>query len=121
MRQLSQFAIARRAVLAGACAGVASGCVSPGSLDKAATDAETIGRLAAREWASRPEITPYVIPEAVAPHYAEACTAFGAARLFLVVAMDIAAQNIPELSILLTRAALLLDPGDDRRVAARQV
>ena len=40
--------------------------------------------------------------------------AFGVARLFLGVAQDIAAQEIPELSIMLTRAALLLDPGDDR-------
>ncbi|RYE01113.1 MAG: tetratricopeptide repeat protein [Sphingomonadales bacterium] len=40
--------------------------------------------------------------------------AFGTARLFLGVAEDIAAQNIPVLSILLTRAALLLDPADDR-------
>jgi unsaturated rhamnogalacturonyl hydrolase len=85
MRQLSEIAFTRRTVLAGACVGVASGCVSPGSLDKAATDAETIGRLAALEWAARPEITPYVIPEAVAPHYAEACTALGAARLAAVL------------------------------------
>ncbi|RYY23173.1 MAG: tetratricopeptide repeat protein [Sphingomonadales bacterium] len=40
--------------------------------------------------------------------------AFGASRLFLGVAEDIAAQEIPVLSILLTRAALLLDPADDR-------
>lgn len=39
---------------------------------------------------------------------------FGAARLFLGVAEDIAAQDIPALSIMLTRAALLLDPADDR-------
>lgn len=39
---------------------------------------------------------------------------FGTARLFLGVAEDIAAQDIPALSILLTRAALLLDPADDR-------
>jgi tetratricopeptide (TPR) repeat protein len=40
--------------------------------------------------------------------------AFGTARLFLGVARDIAAQEIPALSIVLTRAALLLDPADDR-------
>lgn len=40
--------------------------------------------------------------------------AFGASRLLLGVAEDIAAQDIPALSILLTRAALLIDPGDDR-------
>ncbi|MES2987260.1 MAG: tetratricopeptide repeat protein [Pseudomonadota bacterium] len=40
--------------------------------------------------------------------------AFGASRLFLGVAEDIAPQNIPVLSILLTRSALLLDPLDDR-------
>ena len=81
MRQLNEINITRRTVLAGACVGFASGCVSPGSPDPATADAETIGRLAACEWASRPEITPYVITEAVAPHYAEACTALGAVQL----------------------------------------
>lgn len=40
--------------------------------------------------------------------------AFGASRLFLGMAEDIASQDIAVLSILLTRAALLLDPADDR-------
>ena len=40
--------------------------------------------------------------------------AFGASRLFLGVAEDIAEQQIAVLSILLTRSALLLDPDDDR-------
>lgn len=39
---------------------------------------------------------------------------FGASRLFRGMARDVAAQEIPVLSILLTRTALLLDPGDDR-------
>jgi unsaturated rhamnogalacturonyl hydrolase len=81
VRQLNEIAFTRRTVLAGVCASMTSGCISLGSPEETATDAETIGRLAAREWASRPEITPYVIPEAVAPHYAEACTALGVARL----------------------------------------
>lgn len=40
--------------------------------------------------------------------------AFGASRLLLGMAQDIAEQKIAVLSILLTRSALLLDPQDDR-------
>ncbi|RYY43888.1 MAG: tetratricopeptide repeat protein [Sphingomonadales bacterium] len=45
---------------------------------------------------------------------AKPSAAFGASRLFLQVAQDIAAQEIFPLTIALTRAALLLDPADDR-------
>lgn len=40
--------------------------------------------------------------------------AFGAARLFLSLAADLQQEETVPLSILLTRAALLLDPADDR-------
>jgi Flp pilus assembly protein TadD len=39
---------------------------------------------------------------------------FGAARLFLSLAADLAQEDAGPLSILLTRASLLLDPSDDR-------
>lgn len=45
---------------------------------------------------------------------AKGTATFGASRLFLGVAQDIAAQQIFPLSIALTRAALLLDPTDAR-------
>jgi len=40
--------------------------------------------------------------------------AFGAARMFLALAVEVASEDMQPLSILLTRAALLLDPRDDR-------
>jgi tetratricopeptide (TPR) repeat protein len=40
--------------------------------------------------------------------------AFGAARMFLELAVEIAGEEMQPLSILLTRSALLLDPRDDR-------
>lgn len=40
--------------------------------------------------------------------------AFGASRLFLGLAQDIAKEDMQPLSVLLTRSALLLDPEDDR-------
>ncbi|ATY31491.1 tetratricopeptide repeat protein [Sphingomonas psychrotolerans] len=40
--------------------------------------------------------------------------AFGAARMFLELAVEIAGEDMQPLSVLLTRAALLLDPRDDR-------
>lgn len=45
---------------------------------------------------------------------AKPSAAFGAARLFLSLAVDLSGEEVTPLSILLTRAALLLDPGDDR-------
>jgi tetratricopeptide (TPR) repeat protein len=39
---------------------------------------------------------------------------FGAARLFLSLAVDLAQEEVLPLSVVLTRAALLLDPTDDR-------
>lgn len=38
----------------------------------------------------------------------------GAARLLLGIAIDVAQEDAPPLSVLLTRTALLLDPSDDR-------
>jgi tetratricopeptide (TPR) repeat protein len=40
--------------------------------------------------------------------------AFGASRMFLELAVEIAGEDMAELSVVLTRAALLLDPRDDR-------
>jgi tetratricopeptide (TPR) repeat protein len=40
--------------------------------------------------------------------------AFGASRLFLGLAVDLAQQDLVDLSIALTRAALLIDPSEDR-------
>ncbi|MDV3456285.1 tetratricopeptide repeat protein [Sphingomonas sp. HF-S4] len=40
--------------------------------------------------------------------------AFGASRMFLELAVEVADEEMAQLSILLTRAALLLDPRDDR-------
>ncbi len=40
--------------------------------------------------------------------------AFGAARMFLALAVEIAGEEMQPLSVALTRAALLLDPRDDR-------
>lgn len=40
--------------------------------------------------------------------------AFGASRMFLELAVEIAGEDMATLSIILTRAALLLDPGEDR-------
>nr|WP_315588731.1 tetratricopeptide repeat protein [Sphingomonas psychrotolerans] len=40
--------------------------------------------------------------------------AFGAARMFLELAVEIAGEDMQPLSVLLTRSALLLDPRDDR-------
>jgi Flp pilus assembly protein TadD len=40
--------------------------------------------------------------------------AFGTSRLFLALAGDLSEQDVPMLSIALTRSALLLDPGADR-------
>lgn len=40
--------------------------------------------------------------------------AFGTSRLFLDLAVEIASEDMAELSVVLTRAALLLDPEDDR-------
>jgi Flp pilus assembly protein TadD len=45
---------------------------------------------------------------------AKADAAFGASRLFLGLARDIAKEDMAPLSVLLTRSALLLDPSDDR-------
>lgn len=45
---------------------------------------------------------------------AKAGAAFGAARLFLDLATEIGAEDMADLSIVLTRAALLLDPEEDR-------
>lgn len=39
---------------------------------------------------------------------------FGASRMFLELAVEIVGEDMPELSVVLTRAALLLDPQDDR-------
>jgi Flp pilus assembly protein TadD len=39
---------------------------------------------------------------------------FGVSRLFLDLAVEVAGEDMAELSIVLTRAALLLDPEDDR-------
>jgi tetratricopeptide (TPR) repeat protein len=39
---------------------------------------------------------------------------FGASRMFLELAVEIADEEMEQLSVLLTRAALLLDPRDDR-------
>ncbi|WP_150125425.1 tetratricopeptide repeat protein [Sphingomonas sp. LM7] len=39
---------------------------------------------------------------------------FGASRMFLELAVEIADEDMAQLSVLLTRAALLLDPQDDR-------
>lgn len=44
----------------------------------------------------------------------KADAAFGASRLFLGLAQDIAKEDMQPLSVLLTRSALLLDPRDDR-------
>lgn len=71
----------RRQVMAGASATALAGCASTGGLVPSQPSAAEIGRRAAREWAARPEVTPYVIPETVAPHYTEACAALGVARL----------------------------------------
>ncbi|NIJ18580.1 tetratricopeptide (TPR) repeat protein [Sphingomonas naasensis] len=40
--------------------------------------------------------------------------AFGAAHMFLELAVEVAGEDMASLSVLLTRAALLLDPRDDR-------
>ena len=71
----------RRQIVAGAGAVALAGCISTGRLASPPSSAAEIGRRAAREWAARPEVTPYVIPETVAPHYTEACAALGVARL----------------------------------------
>ncbi|MBC9031462.1 tetratricopeptide repeat protein [Sphingomonas sp. JC676] len=44
----------------------------------------------------------------------KADAAFGASRLFLGLAQDIAKEDMQPLTVLLTRSALLLDPEDDR-------
>lgn len=71
----------RRELLAGAGA-----CAAIASLPLRATDVAlpppaAIGVIAAREWAARPEITPYDIGIAQAVHYSEAAMALGVARL----------------------------------------
>lgn len=40
--------------------------------------------------------------------------AFGASRMFLELAVEVSGEDMASLSVLLTRAALLLDPRDDR-------
>ena len=79
MRQLSRLVMPRRAILAGAFAAMLGGCASVRSPGR--SSAEKVGRTAAAEWASRPAVTPYVIPDVTAPHYAEAGAALGVARL----------------------------------------
>ena len=44
----------------------------------------------------------------------QADAAFGAARMFLELAVEIAGEDMQPLTVLLTRSALLLDPRDDR-------
>jgi len=73
--------IARREMLAGAGACAALAALPLRATDTPLPQPASIGVIAAREWAARPEITTYDIEIAHAPHYAEAATALGVARL----------------------------------------
>ncbi|AJP74308.1 hypothetical protein TS85_06105 [Sphingomonas hengshuiensis] len=53
-------------------------------------------------------------PRVLAKRRGKVDAAFGTARLFLGLAADLSTDEMGPLVVLLTRAALLLDPGDDR-------
>lgn len=88
----------------------------PGSIDlrwNAATLVAGIGdRRLARELLAGDDATLAVLREGLRP--VRPGTAFGTSRLLTRLAADLGGQETQVLTILLTRAALSLDPGDDR-------
>ena len=67
-------------ILVAACTVMLASCVSPAPQAPAMGPAET-GRLVAEEYLSRADIMMYDVPPVLAPHYADAAAAYGAAKL----------------------------------------
>ncbi|MXO58882.1 glycosyl hydrolase [Altererythrobacter salegens] len=82
MRRLSSAELSRRSLLGTMGMLALGGCVS-GVRPSASPDPAvlSVGKTAALEWGSRPDVVLYEIPDVVAPHYAEAGVALGVSRL----------------------------------------
>jgi tetratricopeptide (TPR) repeat protein len=96
---------------------LASELVTGGSEDARIDAASLLGRTGARDQArrllagDRPE---YARLRKQLGKGARPGASFGTARIFLELAAEIGGEDMQSLSVLLTRAAMLLDPEDDR-------
>jgi tetratricopeptide (TPR) repeat protein len=100
-----------------AMAALAADLAATGNDDVRIDAALLFGTTGGRDQAKRllaGERTEYARLRKTLGKHRKAGAAFGAARMFLELAVEISREDMEPLSVLLTRAALLLDPRDDR-------